>query len=92
MLDPMFGSHYVSSAIDLVSRAASQVTLPVPNIPEAIRLYEAAIKDLDLGLEEIELLRDQVQNPDAKLQTYRERRTGMEQTLATLRRQHERRP
>lgn len=67
MLDPLFGSHFVQSAIDLATSAQSHAQPPAnvqPNKPEAIRLYKAAIADMEQGVQEIELLKDKISNAD----------------------------
>jgi hypothetical protein len=63
MLDPIFGSHYVQSAIDLAIRAFQQANPPAgvePNNDEAIRLYSAAHEDADLAVKDLEKLQRQL--------------------------------
>ena len=51
--DPRFGTHYVLSAADLAIQAGRHLgaSLKVSNVPEAIRLYEAAIADATMAIE-----------------------------------------
>ena len=88
MLDPIFGSHYAQSAIDLALRASQHVTPEKgvePNLVEAIRLYSAAIEDAELAIKDLEKLGKQVRDKDGMQEAMRHRHAIWIETVRALR-------
>lgn len=58
MIDQLFGSTYIQSAIDLSVLAGRQFddTKGLPNKQEGLRLLTAACADIRLGIQELEAL------------------------------------